>query len=269
MADERLYKVTAIFDPSLFASLSDPWTPVAAAGADPSDMRRRSLVMDRVGRFPPEVLGRKTKNGHALIRVWSDGPVAAEYGAYTLGSNLAAESDPPDVLRGLVVPLVTGPLLARVLEAGPTDHLAIDTQGVRTTCYISVLDLDEDQHLQWLLCRHQVHVVGDVQPTVEVRTLQGPVVELAPLKADLTFVDINGPGATDVTLPALAGVSMRQTLYLTNTLADSVDVTIRAAQGETVNAVAPVWTSIPPGLGVLLRRVTATRWFGVQGLVPP
>lgn len=144
MADERYYVIRAEFDPAIAATLAMPWTPLAAPGDDPGNMRIRFLVEPHVGRFPPDVLGRHNKVVTSLVWIWTDGPVDPGDVAYVLGSE---SGNPPGVQRTPAHPLVLGLGEARPLQLGPSDQLVIATPGKSTTCYLRVLDLDESDLL--------------------------------------------------------------------------------------------------------------------------
>jgi hypothetical protein len=84
------------------------------------------------------------------------------------------------------------------------------------------------------------------------------VVYLVTLEADGT-----------VSTPPLSGVKIKQEVWVMNFGNADVEVTLDAAAGTTINGKTSTWVVIPRWCAVLLRKISATAWVGVQGLAPP
>lgn len=235
MADERYYKVSANFDPTIIATLAMPWTPASAVGDDPGNMRARTLVEPRVGRFPPDVLGRKNKQTTSLVWVWTDGPILQGASVYVLGSD--TESAPPSVQRTPLYPLTLGSDSAQVLELGPSDHLAITTAGQDTTCYIRVLDLDEAEMVEWLSNKKAKECCTPTFTRVDLsNVVPDAVVDIPALDVDQIEVRIDTAVPTVLRLPAWANARPNQEINVVraSALADGL-VALSPAVGNTLN----------------------------------
>lgn len=235
MADERYYKVSATFDPTIIATLAMPWTPASAAGDDPGNMRARTLVEPRVGRFPPDVLGRRNKQTTSLVWVWTDGPILQGAAAYVLGSD--TESAPPSVQRTPAYPLTLGSDSAQVLELGPSDHLAITTAGQDTTCYIRVLDLDEAEMVEWLSNKKAKECCTPTFTRVDISNVVVDAVHDIPtLDVDQIEVRIAATVPTVLRLPAWANARPNQVINIVRdaALSDGL-VAVSAVVGDTVD----------------------------------
>ncbi|MCY1062128.1 hypothetical protein [Nannocystis sp. SCPEA4] len=274
MSDERYYTVRASFDPTIYAELSMPWSPTAGPGQDPSDMRLRRLSTARVGRFRPEILGRKTKSGTSLVQVWTDGPVGLADSYFVLGSNDTSESNPPSTQRGLAAPLTTAPSSAELLELGPTDHLAISTAD-QTTCYIRVIDLDEEQLARWLRSKKLPagYVATDAAITIE-NDVDDAVFDIPPSNVDQLLVRVNATARTILRLPQWSASRPGQELnFSRNTLGEGV-VRIEPAPGDELNQF-PFPLYLPLQGLVRMRRSTQVilpmpngNWTGIVSAVP-
>ncbi|MCY0985801.1 hypothetical protein OV203_01575 [Nannocystis sp. ILAH1] len=271
MSDERYYTVRASFDPAIFAELTMPWTPEAGAGQDPSDMRARRLTTARVGRFRPELLGRKAKSTSSLVQVWTDGPVGLADRYFVLGSDNPAESNPPSAQRGAAATLTTAPSSAELLELGPTDHLAIQT-AEQTTCYIRVIDLDEEQLARWLRSK-RVPPPGLTDATIQVENqVDDAVFDIPESNVDQLLVQVHATARTTLRLPPwVLSRPGQEVSFARNTDTDGL-VRIEVSSGDLLNISSfPLYLPLQGGQ-VRLRRSSQVgaggNWAGLATVVP-
>lgn len=85
---------------------------------------------------------------------------------------------------------------------------------------------------------------------------------------DITYYLIDLPADGTISPPLLAGVQTKQQLFVLNINATS-NADIDASPGEPVNGETATWTTLTPHLGVLLRKMDATNYAGVQGVAAP
>jgi len=237
MSDERYYTVTANFDPTITATLAMAWEPASAVGDDPGNMRARTLTEARVGRFPPDVLGRRNKKTTSLVWVWTDGPLAQGMVAYAVG---AADASPPGVQRTPSYPLTLGPGDAQVIELGPGDDLVINTVGLARRCYWRVVDLDEDQLIEWLSNKKTTECCKPSFTRVDLtNAVADAVVDIPALDVDQLEVRIDPSATTILRLPPWANARGNQVINIVR--AQSVNdalVAVAGVVGDTVNVFA-------------------------------
>lgn len=110
----------------------------------------RAVFEDRVGRFTPEILGRRPE-AHSIALVWTDGPVAQGDGVLVRGSLSATEADPPNVIRRALTPIGLSPETATVLQLAPFDDLCVVIAGDddTVTAHITVIDFSPGEAFKW------------------------------------------------------------------------------------------------------------------------
>lgn len=215
--DERFYRVKAILDPTIFIAFDDPlWVPLTGEpGNNPADQHTRNIATTRGGRFTPKALGR-SGTVFSLALVWTDGPISAGDVASVVGSADAAVSTPVSVLRTSTA-LELAPSAAAVQLLGPTDDLTIDTQGVDTTAYISVVDLDQGELLDWLRTKTAVdNSCCETSTDTREVLLEGATVHIAPWTVDLLYLDVTCTSPANILeLPLLATVPVGARIRIT------------------------------------------------------
>lgn len=237
MSDERYYTVTANFDPTITATLAMAWEPASAVGDDPGNMRARTLTEARVGRFPPDVLGRRGKKTTSLVWVWTDGPVAQGMVAYAVGPS---DGSPPGVQRTPSYPLTLGPGDAQVIELGPGDDLVINTVGQTRRCYWRVVDLDEDQLIEWFSNKKQLECCKPTFQRVDfTNAVDAFILDIPPLDVDQLEVRIDPTAATIVRLPpwSLARANQLINVVRAQSVNDAL-VNVTTVAGDSLNVFA-------------------------------
>lgn len=215
--DERFYRVKAILDPTIFIAFDDPlWVPLTGEpGNNPADQHTRNITTTRGGRFTPKTLGR-SGTVFSLVLVWTDGPISAGDMASVVGSADAAVSTPVSVLRTSTA-LELAPSNAAVQLLGPTDDLTIDTQGVDTTAYISVVDLDQGELLEWLRTKTTIDNSCCTESIDQrVMELTGATAHIEPWDVDILYIDVTCTSPANILeLPPAATVAVGKRVRIT------------------------------------------------------
>lgn len=209
MADPRHFRIvtTTRFDGSTVATTDMAWTPTSDLNQGAGNMRYRSLSVALLGLLTPGVLGRyKTAS---LVRVWADDPQSGDT-VQIVGSSSTSEADPVLFPRSAAVQLTGGSQSAVILEANHTDQVKVVSAGPLSV-YVEVLDLDEDQHLQYVLANQNL-LQADTAVTTETRVVTiaaGVISDLAAWTASVLYVAATASASNDVLrLPAADDVPL-------------------------------------------------------------
>lgn len=219
MADQRLYVVFGTGDGATVVTEALPWTPVATPNATAANFRYRTAGTAAqgvtFGLFPPAILGRTSTN--SLVRVYVEDPQVGDV-VQVVSSGVVNESSPLLSARGLPVPLTNGPKSATILELDMTDWLKVTTSRA-VALHIEVLDLDEEQHLKWLLAKYDTDAgcCGDTLPSIQSLSLEvGDEIEVLPVFAsDILVVDVTATNQNAVVrLPPLINVAVGKMVHV-------------------------------------------------------